>query len=167
MNCLAGTVNTQSHSRDHAERPVETPVSARIDLHPEVLPTASFHVSRSTVAAEVIYIGEIVGDHRLVPIVFRRRSHLYQAKSSKHGMTARTNLRGGQWLQTAWKHQCVLIESPLQAGDELAAKHTAQYFNWKKEGIARVNPLCMISRQTAGPDNTLNVRTKPPSRTIP
>ncbi len=52
----------------------------------------------------------------------------------------------GQRFQTAWKHQCALTESLLQAGDELTAKHTAQHFDWKKEGIARVNPLCMISR---------------------
>ena len=64
----------------------------------------------------------------------------------------------GQWFQTAWKYQCVLTECPLQAGDELAAKHTAQHFDWQKEGIARVDPLRMIIQQTAGWDDTLNVR---------
>jgi hypothetical protein len=52
----------------------------------------------------------------------------------------------GQRFQTAWKHQCALTESPLQASDELATKDAAQHFDWKKEGIARVNPLCTISR---------------------
>lgn len=49
-----------------------------------------------------------------------------------------------QWFEAAREHQLALVESALQTGNELAAKHTAQYLHREKEGIARVNPSLAI-----------------------
>ena len=64
----------------------------------------------------------------------------------------------GQPLRTARKHQFLLLESAFQTSNELAAKHAAEHFHREEEGVARVNPTLMIGRETAGWDNTMDMR---------
>jgi hypothetical protein len=73
----------------------------------------------------------------------------------------------GQWFQGAGEHQFALVESALQTSGELATENPAQDLDRKEEGVARMNPLLVIKRQTASWDDAVNMGVKTSSRTIP
>jgi hypothetical protein len=51
----------------------------------------------------------------------------------------------------------VLLESSLQAGDELAAEDATENVNGQEEGIAGMDPLLAVGRETSGRDDTVEV----------
>jgi hypothetical protein len=52
----------------------------------------------------------------------------------------------------------VLLESAFQAGDELAAEDATEYVDRQEEGIAGMEPLLAVGRETSGRDDTVEVR---------
>src|SRR3990172_9738752 len=50
-----------------------------------------------------------------------------------------------------------LDESASQAGDELAAEHSAEHLHGKKERVARSDPTGVIERQPTGRNNAVYV----------
>ena len=52
------------------------------------------------------------------------------------------------------------LEGRLQASNELAAKHAPQYSNGKEEAGMRSNPAGVIAGESAGGDDTVDMRMK-------
>jgi len=46
----------------------------------------------------------------------------------------------------------------LQAGDELAAKHSAQHFHWEEKSIPEANPVSAVERETTAWDHAVDMR---------
>ena len=52
------------------------------------------------------------------------------------------------------------VEGRLEAGDELAAEHAPQYGDGKEEAWVRSNPTGVIERESAGGNDTMDMRMK-------
>ena len=61
-------------------------------------------------------------------------------------------------LENSGESKLVLLESALQGGDELAAEDTTEYVDGQEEGIAGMDPLLAVGRETSGRDDTVEVR---------
>src|SRR5260370_31006032 len=71
------------------------------------------------------------------------------------------DLRLCEQRQIAGEMQLTLLKGRLETGDELAAKHTSEYLNGEKEARARSNPAGVIERESAGGNNTVDMRMEP------
>jgi hypothetical protein len=49
-------------------------------------------------------------------------------------------------------------EGALQAGDELAAKQSAQHFHWEEKSIPQANPVSAVERETTAWDHAVDMR---------
>jgi len=58
------------------------------------------------------------------------------------------------------KIKLALPEVALQCGDKLAAKDAAEHLNGKEEGVAWLNPVGAIQRQSAGGNHRMRMRVK-------
>ncbi len=63
-------------------------------------------------------------------------------------------------LQVAMKIKLALSKVALERGDKLAAKDAAEHLDGKKEGVAWLNPVGAIERQSTGGHHTMRVRVK-------
>jgi hypothetical protein len=61
-------------------------------------------------------------------------------------------------LENSGESKLVLLESAFQAGDELAAEDATEYVDGQEEGIAGMDPLLAVGRETSGRDDTVEVR---------
>jgi len=77
------------------------------------------------------------------------------------------SLLSGQWLEAAGEREFAFAKGALQAGDELAAKDTAQHLHRQEERVARMDPALVVERQAARGDHAMNVRVMPSALTIP
>ena len=64
----------------------------------------------------------------------------------------------GQGLKSSGEGELVLLESSLQAGDELAAEDATEDVHGQEEGIAGMNPVGAVGREATGGDDTVDVR---------
>jgi hypothetical protein len=64
----------------------------------------------------------------------------------------------GQGLKSSSEGELVLLESSLQAGDELAAEDTTEYVDGQEEGVAGMDPPGTVGRESAGRDDAVDVR---------
>jgi hypothetical protein len=51
-----------------------------------------------------------------------------------------------------------VTKGALQAGDELAAKHSAQHFHWEEKSIPEANPVFAVERETTAWDYAMDMR---------
>jgi len=51
-----------------------------------------------------------------------------------------------------------VTKGALQAGDELAPKHSAQHFHWEEESVPEPNPVFAVERETTAWDHTVDMR---------
>src|SRR5215510_2369732 len=70
------------------------------------------------------------------------------------------NLGLSEESQIAGKMQLAALKLRLETGDKLAAKHTPEHLDGKKEARARSNPTGVIERQPAGWDDAMHMRMK-------
>ena len=61
-------------------------------------------------------------------------------------------------FENSGESKLVLLEAALQGGDELAAEDTTEYVDGQEEGIAGMDPLLAVGRETSGRDDTVEVR---------
>ena len=73
----------------------------------------------------------------------------------------------GERCEFSAQAQFTVLEGRLQASDELAAEHAAQYSDGKEEAWVGSNPVGVIAGESAGGNDTVDMGMKPPSRTIP
>ena len=62
--------------------------------------------------------------------------------------------------QIAGKMKLATLKGRLESGDELAAKHTAEYLDGEKEARTGSNPARVIEREPAGGNNTVDMGMK-------
>jgi hypothetical protein len=72
-----------------------------------------------------------------------------------------------QPLERSGESELVLLESAFQAGDELAAEDATEYVDRQEEGIAGMDPLLAVGRETTGRDDTVEVRMTHPRPQYP
>ncbi len=60
-------------------------------------------------------------------------------------------------LQVAIEAEPSFAAGALQRSHELAAKHPAQHFDGKKEGVAGVDPVGVIQRESTGGQHTMDM----------
>ena len=73
----------------------------------------------------------------------------------------------GQRLASSEKSELILAKKTLDAGNELAAEHSAEDSNGKEKVSPRMNPAFMIRGQSATGDDAVNVRMRTAAPTIP
>lgn len=54
--------------------------------------------------------------------------------------------------------ELAVLEGPLEAGDELAAKDSGENFEGKEETVSRVNPAGVIETESAGRNDAMHMR---------
>lgn len=64
----------------------------------------------------------------------------------------------GKIPELAMKSDLALFEGALQSCREFATEHAAEHLHGKKEGIARLNPVLAIGRQSAGGNDAVDMR---------
>src|SRR5260370_39030965 len=61
-------------------------------------------------------------------------------------------------LQVAMEAKLALLEVAFQDGDKLAAKDAAEHLDGQEEGVAWLDPVGTIERQSPGVQHTMGVR---------
>ncbi|MGA8100538.1 MAG: hypothetical protein WB869_00195 [Candidatus Acidiferrales bacterium] len=63
----------------------------------------------------------------------------------------------GEMLDASREAEFSVTKSALQAGDELAAKHSAQPFHREEEGVPEANPVFAVERETTDWDHAVDM----------
>ena len=64
----------------------------------------------------------------------------------------------GEVSDASRKGEFPVTKGTLQAGDELAAKHSAQHFHRKEKSVPEANPVLAVERETTDWDHAVDMR---------
>jgi len=64
----------------------------------------------------------------------------------------------GEMADASREGEFSVPKGALQAGDELAAKHSAQHFHWEEKSMPEANPVSAIERETTAWDHAVDMR---------
>jgi hypothetical protein len=73
----------------------------------------------------------------------------------------------GEGCEFSGQVQLAVREGRLEAGDELATKHTPQYSNGKEEAWVGSNPAGVIAGESAGGNDAVDMGMQTPTPTVP
>ncbi len=64
----------------------------------------------------------------------------------------------GEVSDASRKGELSVTKGALQAGDELAAQHTAEHFHREEKSVARADPVLAVKRETPDGDHAVDMR---------